>query len=36
MEWIELEGGAKVFFNDAKGQCKSCEEFRGETKWICI
>lgn len=24
MNWITLEGGAEVFFNDAKGKCKSC------------
>ena len=24
MEWITLEGGAEVFFNDQHGKCKSC------------
>ena len=25
MEWTELEGGAKVFFNGKNGFCKSCK-----------
>lgn len=41
MEWITLEGGAEVFFNDAKGKCKSCgvDFLWGTTKnnrWIPV
>ena len=41
MNWITLEGGAQIYFNGMKGQCKSCDAnflwgITKNDKWIPV